>query len=83
MNISDRIHNLRKAKGISQEELAGRIGVSRQAVLKWESEQSIPDIDKVITMSELLDVTTDFRAPPITACASDCESLCLGASFHL
>ena len=60
MNVSDRIQNLRKLKGISQEELADRIGVSRQAVSKWESEQSLPDIDKVIIMSEFFDVTTDY-----------------------
>lgn len=40
MNISDRIQSLRKARGISQEELADKIGVSRQAVSKWESEVS-------------------------------------------
>ncbi|WP_331661518.1 helix-turn-helix domain-containing protein [Lachnoclostridium sp.] len=40
MNIADRIQNLRKIKGISQEELADKVGVSRQAVSKWESEQS-------------------------------------------
>ena len=45
MNIADRIQNLRKARGISQEELADKIGVSRQAVSKWESEQSTPDIE--------------------------------------
>ena len=60
MNVADRIQNLRKAKGISQEELADRIGVSRQSVSKWESEQSLPDIDKVIVMSEFFDVTTDY-----------------------
>ncbi|MEG6513559.1 helix-turn-helix transcriptional regulator [Desulforamulus ruminis] len=60
MNISDRIQNLRKAKGISQEELAGKVGVSRQAVSKWESEQSIPDLDKVIIMSDYFGVTTDY-----------------------
>ena len=60
MNIADRIQNLRKAKGISQEELADKVGVSRQAVSKWESEQSIPDIDKVIIMSDYFDVTTDY-----------------------
>ncbi|MBZ2175756.1 helix-turn-helix domain-containing protein [Schnuerera sp. xch1] len=60
MNISDRIQGLRKIKGISQEELADRIGVSRQAVSKWESEQSTPDIDKIIIMSEYFDVTTDY-----------------------
>lgn len=60
MNISDRIQILRKTKGISQEELADKIGVSRQAVSKWESEQSIPDLDKVIIMSDYFSVTTDY-----------------------
>ena len=43
MNTADRIQHLRKVKGISQEELADKIGVSRQSVSKWESEQSLPD----------------------------------------
>ena len=60
MNIADRIQHLRKTKGISQEELADRVGVSRQAVSKWESEQSMPDLDKIITMSEYFEVTTDY-----------------------
>jgi transcriptional regulator with XRE-family HTH domain len=60
MNTADRIQNLRKAKGISQEELADKIGVSRQAVSKWESEQSLPDIEKIIIMSDFFEVTTDY-----------------------
>lgn len=60
MNISDRIQGLRKAKGISQEELAEIVGVSRQAISKWESEQSLPDLDRVIIMSEYFEVTTDY-----------------------
>lgn len=52
MNIADRIQHLRKSKGISQEELADKIGVSRQAVSKWESEQSTPDLEKIIIMSD-------------------------------
>lgn len=60
MNISDRIQSLRKSKGISQEELADKIGVSRQAVSKWESEQSSPDIEKIILLSDYFDVTTDY-----------------------
>ena len=60
MNIADRIQSLRKMKGMSQEELADRIGVSRQAVSKWESEQSIPEIDKIIIMSDFFEVTTDY-----------------------
>ncbi len=60
MNLADRIQSLRKAKGISQEQLADQIGVSRQAVSKWESEQSIPDLDKIILLSDFFKVTTDY-----------------------
>lgn len=60
MNIADRIQNLRKSRGISQEELADKIGVSRQAVSKWESEQSTPDIEKVILLSDYFGTTTDY-----------------------
>lgn len=60
MNLSDRIQYLRKARGISQEGLADQLGVSRQAVSKWESEQSMPDLDKIIFMSDYFDVTTDY-----------------------
>lgn len=60
MNIGDRIQSLRKIKSISQEELANTVGVSRQAVSKWESGQSTPDLEKVIIMSEFFDVTTDY-----------------------
>ena len=60
MNMADRIQYLRKSKGISQEELADKVGVSRQAVSKWESEQSTPDVEKIILLSDLFDVTTDY-----------------------
>ncbi len=60
MNIADRIQQLRKAKGISQEELADKIGVSRQAVSKWESEQTTPDVEKVLLLSDYFEVTTDY-----------------------
>ena len=60
MNIADRIQHLRKSKGFSQEELADKIGVSRQAVSKWESEQSTPDLEKIIVMSDFFGVTTDY-----------------------
>lgn len=60
MNMADRIQHLRKSKGISQEELADKIGVSRQAVSKWESEQSAPDLEKVIVMSDFFGITTDY-----------------------
>ena len=60
MNMANRIQYLRKTNGMSQEELADRMGVSRQAVSKWESEQSTPDLEKIIIMSELFGVTTDY-----------------------
>lgn len=60
MNMADRIQYLRKTKGISQEELADKVGVSRQAVSKWESEQSVPDIEKIMILSDYFEVTTDY-----------------------
>lgn len=59
MNMAERIQELRKQRGYSQEELAEKVGVSRQAVSKWESEQSMPDLDKIIALSEIFGVTTD------------------------
>ena len=60
MDIADRIQNLRKSRGISQEELADKIRVSRQAVSKWESKQSTPDIEKIILLSDYFETTTDY-----------------------
>jgi transcriptional regulator with XRE-family HTH domain len=60
MSIADRILTLRKSKGMSQEQLAEAIGVSRQAVSKWESEQASPDPEKIIAMSGIFGVTTDY-----------------------
>lgn len=60
MTIADRILELRKTKGISQEELADKINVSRQAISKWESGQSFPDLDKIVILSEYFNVTTDY-----------------------
>ena len=60
MKLAERIQYLRKMKGISQEELAEKAGVSRQAVSKWESDQSTPDVEKIIIMSDYFGVTTDY-----------------------
>ena len=57
--ISDNIVTLRKKKGLSQEALADRIGVSRQTVAKWESGESAPDVVHCDAMAELFDVTLD------------------------
>ena len=60
MNLAERILTLRKARNMSQEELAEQVGVSRQAVGKWESGQSQPDLDKVIALSEFFGVSCDY-----------------------
>lgn len=60
MTFSEKISALRKQKGWSQEELAEKLMVTRQAVSKWESAQSMPDLDKLLQLSEALDVSTDY-----------------------
>jgi len=60
MILAEKIIMLRKKKGWSQEELAMRSGVSRQSVSKWESTASIPDLDKIIKLSEVFGVSTDY-----------------------
>ena len=60
MLLAEKIMTLRKRAGWSQEELAAQLGVSRQSVSKWEGAQSVPDMDKVVQMSRLFGVTTDF-----------------------
>jgi len=60
MILADKIMQLRKKNGWSQEELADKLGVSRQSVSKWESAMSIPDLDKILQMSEIFEVSTDF-----------------------
>ena len=60
MILADKIMTLRKKAGWSQEELAGQLGVTRQSVSKWEGAQSVPDLDKVVQMSRLFGVSTDY-----------------------
>ena len=60
MIFADKLVQLRKKNGWSQEELADQMNVSRQTVSKWEGAQSIPDLAKVLTLSKLFGVTTDY-----------------------
>ena len=60
MKINDKICDLRKKAGWSQEQLAEKIEVSRQAVSKWESGQSLPDIEKVVMLADIFHVSTDY-----------------------
>ena len=60
MILADKIVSMRKKAGWSQEELAAQLNVTRQSVSKWEGAQSVPDMDKVVQMSRLFGVTTDY-----------------------
>ncbi|MBQ6358951.1 MAG: helix-turn-helix transcriptional regulator [Clostridia bacterium] len=60
MILADKIIDLRKKAGWSQEELAEKLDVSRQSVSKWEGAQSIPDMNKILQLSELFGVSTDY-----------------------
>lgn len=60
MTLNEKIYNLRKNAGYSQETLAEKTGVSRQSVSKWETGESVPEIDKILTLSKIFYVTTDY-----------------------
>lgn len=60
MILADKIAAMRKKSGWSQEELAEKMEVSRQAVSKWESAQTVPDLNKILQLGELFGVTTDY-----------------------
>ena len=59
MKIEDKLLKLRKEKGLSQEEVADRLNVSRQTISKWETGQSSPDFDKIIPICELYEISCD------------------------
>lgn len=75
MTLAEKIIKLRKEQGWSQEELSVRLGVSRQAVSKWESMASLPDLDRILKMSELFGVSTDYllkeEAPQEESCVKE------------
>ena len=60
MILADKIIRLRKKNGWSQEELAEKLNVSRQAVSKWEGAQTVPELDKILQLGNLFGVTTDY-----------------------
>ena len=60
MDFSEKLLTLRKAKDLTQEQLAEKLNVSRQSVSKWESGQAVPELEKIVAMSVVFDVTTDY-----------------------
>ena len=74
MNFSQKLQLIRKNKGYTQEELAGKLDVSRQAVAKWESGQVYPDISNLIQISKLFNVTVDYLVKDqecVVSCSDD------------
>ena len=59
MKFSEKLLNLRKEKGLSQEKLAKRLNVTRQTISKWELNQTVPDMNKLIELSKLFKVSLD------------------------
>ncbi|MEE1060282.1 MAG: helix-turn-helix transcriptional regulator [Ruminococcus sp.] len=59
MDFNNRLYQLRKQKGLSQEELANRLNVSRQTISKWEVGDSTPDMEKLVAICDLFDVSLD------------------------
>lgn len=64
MNFSEKILALRKSSNMTQEQLAEEVDVSRQSVSKWESGQAVPELDKIVALSRIFDVTTDYLLKP-------------------
>ena len=60
MDFSEKLLTLRKANDMTQEQLAEKLDVSRQSVSKWESGQATPDLEKIVVLSTVFNVTTDY-----------------------
>lgn len=60
MTLGERLQKLRKERGLSQDQVAEQLDVSRQAVSKWERDEAVPEIDKIIALSRIFSVSTDY-----------------------
>lgn len=60
MTLGEKIYRLRTEQGFSQETFGEKLGVSRQSVSKWETDQSVPELDKIVAISEMFGVSTDY-----------------------
>lgn len=60
MNIGERIYELRRKNSMSQEDLAEKTNVSRQSISKWESSQSVPEVERIVQLSNIFNVSTDW-----------------------
>lgn len=82
MNLSEKIFNERRKLGLSQEQFAEKMQISRQAVSKWESGQSTPDLDKIVLMSQIFGVSTDYLLKETVDMVENTESTIAGDSIY-
>jgi transcriptional regulator GlxA family with amidase domain len=75
MEFNNKLYTLRKQKGFSQEELANRLNVSRQTISKWEVGESTPDLENLVAISELFEVSLDELAAAGNMSRSKCTKL--------
>ena len=85
MTLGNRLQRLRQRQGLSQDALAEKLGVSRQAVSKWERDEAVPEVEKLLRLSELYGVSLDelvkgdapesARTCPL-ACCKTCDTSC-------
>ena len=60
MEIGNKIKQLRYKAGLTQEQLASKLGISAQSISKWEGAQSVPDLEKILKLCEVFGVSTDY-----------------------
>jgi transcriptional regulator with XRE-family HTH domain len=83
MRLNEKLVRLRKSRALSQEDLAERIGVSRQAVAKWESGESLPELDKIVQIGKLFVVTIDSLVKDDEPCSAGSGSGSLASGDEL
>lgn len=74
MTLGEKIFRLRTEQGFSQETFGEKLGVSRQSVSKWETDQSVPELDKIVAISELFGVSTDYLLKDVEETYSTAEA---------
>ena len=85
MSFGERLTTLRKSKGLSQEQLAERLNLTRQTISKWELDQSTPDMDYLVALSDYFEVTTDYLIkgePPTASNRTGSEAPAQSHHFH-
>lgn len=82
MEFNNKLYELRKQKGFSQEELASRLNVSRQTVSKWEVGESAPDMEKLIAISDLFEISLDELVKGETPKQSDVSEQVVKSEFY-